>query len=171
MGRGLSGFELWLKSQLLLWGPLAPSAWLGLALFSWWCPLPFYVGNVSLPWAFLQPAPPRPHYPSSAESRRLPIPSGLSLGQRLSLPIPPSSSHLLPCLALVWNPLSSGMWSEGTGPSLTPVLFQMRRSGPEMGGSFSGSQVTWWVMDSASHGSPDHYCCFPLHQAAFSEPM
>lgn len=83
-------------------------------------------------------------------------------------------SFFLTSLALpkkVWNPLSSGMWSEGAGPSLTPVLFQMRRSGPETGGSFSGSQVTWWVMDSASHGSPDHYCCFPLHQAAFSEPM
>lgn len=135
---------MWLKSQLPLWGPLAPSAWLGLDLFSWWYSLPFHVGNVSLPWAFLQPAPPRPHFLSSAQLSTVWTPSCPFRAQPGAGPEFASPSFFPASLALHekgWDLLSSRMWNQGAGPSLPCLLFQMRCSGTGMGASLQGSRL------------------------------
>lgn len=85
LGGGPSGFDLWLESQLPLWGLGHPQPGQGLfCVVFWWCPL--LLCRKSIPplglccrlhyW---------PHFLGSAQSERLPVPAGISPGQGLSL--------------------------------------------------------------------------------------
>lgn len=133
---------MWLKSQLPLWEPLVPLAWLGPALFSRWCPLPFCVGNASFPWASLQPTPPRPHFPELSTVWTPSHPGRAQPGagpEFLSSPIPPSSPHRLPYLRGARIHPAAQSTTLGDKTKSKPLLFHMGHCGPEMGARFSGS--------------------------------
>lgn len=158
LGGGRSRFNLWLKSQLPLWGPQVPQAGWGLLHVPWVCPLSLCVGNLSPHWAFLQPTPTGPHFLGSAQSGNLPAPTDICL--ELSITIALSFPHLLPCLR--GSRISSaecGTWKTGSNPApsfLRPGMKvqRQRASSPE-------SEVARQVMGNTRQKGPG--CCVCLH--------
>lgn len=165
MGQGgLSGFDLWLKSQPPLWGPLAPSARQGFALCIFGDALAPSCGKSIPPQGFPAAVHTGLHFSGSAESGCLPVPADISLGQGVRLPILPSSLQPFPYLR---GPRIPRTGSSPTRLPTTPHISEEAPS-PQTAGTLPGSQVTRQVTDNAKRKGPDFCFCFPLRGAAFS---
>lgn len=144
MGQGgLSGFDLWLKSQPPLWGPLAPSARQGFALCIFGDALAPSCGKSIPPQGFPAAVHTGLHLSGSAESGCLPVPADISLGQGVRLPILPSSLQPFPYLRGPRIPRT------GSSPTRLPTTPHISEEAPESRDSRKSPRVTGY---KAGHG-------------------
>lgn len=127
LGRVLSGFDLWLKSQLPLWGPSGSLSLAGACSVFSVVPSPLPCGKCIPPLGFPATHTPQATFPelSTVWLPSRPCRARPGAGSEfLSSPNPPSSPRLLPCLRRVEIRPAGDCGTWGTGPSLTPSCFR-----------------------------------------------